>query len=506
MFDMKNENMDDLFRKAAENYELDTSGASDWDAVNNALRNADTLSEEGNKEKKKKRRLFFWWFLVLPAAWIGHNAWEKAHSNAGIHTAAIVYPVNGSEKETTVTSNNPQSSNDAMQKSVGVAANNSSAPLVGTKDDSNTTEEKKNDERVVSNSNKQKENTAQENNLAKKSNKPSVKDAEKSIASSDVLKKNFPLENDKKVGTEKNSKIFFKKNKTTNNQKQLLVVGNRKSNNKNSPSNSNTKTGVSFPYEDYHKDITGNLQNVSVGYDSKAFPVISTGKINVDEAMQVERFNSTTNADSAAQQKSKEPQPHYFYVAAVASPDLSFVKFQRLSGTGSSFGLVVGYRFNKRWHVEAGAMLEKKVYYTKGAYFDKSKLSNYYQNVDMISVDGSCHMITIPVNLRYNIYAGKKINWFVAGGMSSYLMSEEYYSYTYKHYGGSQIITRGYDYKTSEKNWMTVINLNVGYERTFLRSFNLRVEPYFRIPVAGVGTGNLSLTSGGVFVGIGKRF
>lgn len=196
------------------------------------------------------------------------------------------------------------------------------------------------------------------------------------------------------------------------------------------------------------------------------------------------------------------PLNRYFYIQALIAPDISTVKFQKVAGVGYSAGLLLGYRFNKNWQAETGAFWERKWYYTKGEYFDKSK-QPYLSNVDLYSVDGNCSMINIPLTVRYNINTGKKNDWFVTAGMSSYFMTNEYYDYTYEHYGN--VYTKGYSYEKNSQEWMTTVNISAGYERKLGKSFQLRIEPYFRIPVSGIGTGNLSLNSGGVYVGIGRR-
>jgi hypothetical protein len=83
-------------------------------------------------------------------------------------------------------------------------------------------------------------------------------------------------------------------------------------------------------------------------------------------------------------------------------------------------------------------------------------------------------------------------------------MNKEYYDYTYEYYG--DVHTKGYTYKENSQAWMAAINLGLGYERRIGKSFQFRVEPYFRLPVSGMGKGNLSLNSGGIFIGIGKKF
>lgn len=460
MFNMKNDDMDELFRKAAENYEVDTGKASNWDALSKALQNADALHEEDEDRKKKRRFFFFWWLLLLPGAWIMHNAGEKTGTNPGKNA------ITQSQEQTR---NNIDGNNIAEEKP--------SADFIG--ENNNIPENISADPKEL---NKKTGHIHKNENYT---DEPVKNNSVKSIYTGQVRNN--------------------KKNKIKNNQHNLFIVDKENREYKITENDKNGDAGVNIPYGDYNENITGSLQYVYRDHDGKALPVISFEKIPANKAPGIEDIGNSKNTDSSLQPKKNEAQQHYFYATAVASPDLSAVKFQRISGTGSSMGVLLGYRINNHWHIESGAMWEKKVYYTRGEYFDKSKLSDYYRNVEMISVDGSCRMITIPVNVRYNIHAGKKSNWFIAGGMSSYLMNGEYYNYTYRHYGG-QPVTKGYGYKSSEKNWMTVVNVNMGYERNFLKSFNLRVEPYFRIPVAGVGTGNLSLTSGGIYIGIGKRF
>ena len=78
MFYVNNYNMDELFRDAAENYDLPTEQAFDWEMINNAL------SETENKQpgKKKKRRFVLWYLLFIPLGWFANYVWNyKAENN-----------------------------------------------------------------------------------------------------------------------------------------------------------------------------------------------------------------------------------------------------------------------------------------------------------------------------------------------------------------------------------------------------------------------------------------
>jgi len=57
-----NDDMDEMFRRAAENYPLDTSGA-DWSKVMAAMQ-----TNEEKKDLRNKKRRFLWLFMLVPAA------------------------------------------------------------------------------------------------------------------------------------------------------------------------------------------------------------------------------------------------------------------------------------------------------------------------------------------------------------------------------------------------------------------------------------------------------
>ena len=461
MFYLKNDDMEELFRKAAENYEVDTQKASDWERVHATLHGKDTLPEEGGK-KKKKRRFIFWWFLLFPAGWLAHNTWNKTFNRQPLRNEnKIAYQQPGViQVQPAVPAHNIDFAEGNKAKSAG--------------------------------------NNATHNESESSSLKTDVTGTNKLHLAPDV-------NNRLNIRASKNNPTStYTRDKKTNNSSLPYVNGSSKH-----------KTG--------YRDKLGNMQD-KAGESLRGLsyaPALLLQKVDVRDmilpALIVEkniRQNSITlkNADKIQQEpttgqgvKLIPPSAgnRYFYVQALVSPDISTIKFQKISGLGYSAGLLLGYHISKRWNVEVGALWEKKLYYTKGEYFDKSKLGQYWQNAEIYSVDGNCSMITIPVNIRYNFSAGKKNDWFITGGMSSYLMNNEYYDYKYEYYG--DIRYRGYEYKENSQVWMAAINLGVGYERSIGKSFRLRAEPYFRLPVSGIGKGNLSLNSAGIFIGIGKK-
>ena len=57
------------------------------------------------------------------------------------------------------------------------------------------------------------------------------------------------------------------------------------------------------------------------------------------------------------------------------------------------------------------------------------------------------------------------------------------------------------EYVNTSKNWLSVLQLNVGYEINFKNRGSLRLEPYAKLPLKGIGIGELPLSSTGINIG-----
>ncbi|MEO6490956.1 MAG: hypothetical protein ABIO04_13525, partial [Ferruginibacter sp.] len=63
---------------------------------------------------------------------------------------------------------------------------------------------------------------------------------------------------------------------------------------------------------------------------------------------------------------------------------------------------------------------------------------------------------------------------------------------------------RSADYHEKSTSLAAVINLSAGYTYKLGKILDLRVEPYVKLPLNKIGTGNLPIESAGVIVGISK--
>jgi hypothetical protein len=205
---------------------------------------------------------------------------------------------------------------------------------------------------------------------------------------------------------------------------------------------------------------------------------------------------------SATSKTNKTPLNKGFYVGFIAGPDLSTVKFQSVKQAGFSLGVLAGYRLSKKFSIETGLLWDKKYYYSIGEYFDKSH-TNIPANTKISSVSGNCNMFEIPINIRYDFVTKNNHGFFVKAGISSYLMKRENYSII-----SEQWPSYPYDstYKNSTNNIFSILQLSGGYEHSIGAKTNIWIEPYLKIPLQGIGIGNMPISSAGFYIGISYSF
>jgi len=228
----------------------------------------------------------------------------------------------------------------------------------------------------------------------------------------------------------------------------------------------------------------------------------TTGDINLTVTVAARNSPVTVKDSSGAKKnvQAKNKKESFFYAGLIVAPDLSTVKMQSVKGVGTTFGVLLGYQFNRRWAVETGAYLDHKKYYTDGEYFKQKNTNPSYK---LLNVDGYCNMWEIPINVRYNLSSGPTTKWFAAAGVSTYLMTRE--NYISKIQTGTWTYDSPWDIKKPSQYWFSVVNLSVGFEQKIGRIGNLRLEPYLRIPLKGMGTGSLPIMSAGLNIGITRR-
>ena len=212
------------------------------------------------------------------------------------------------------------------------------------------------------------------------------------------------------------------------------------------------------------------------------------------------KISPTTSAISIAEDKKAGNKK--VYLGLLGGPDLSTVKNNSISKVGYSFGLLAGYKAGKRVSIETGLMWSKRFYKSEGKYFNTKKLP-IPAYVKIIELDGFCQMYELPIGVTYNFKSGRKNTLFSAVGFSTYFMKNEDYSYKYISYG--QQNSRYVRYNNSANNWFSILNISVGLNKKIAKNALLRVQPYIKIPLKGIGIGSLPVSGGGLYAGVVKN-
>jgi hypothetical protein len=192
------------------------------------------------------------------------------------------------------------------------------------------------------------------------------------------------------------------------------------------------------------------------------------------------------------------------YVGIVGAPDVTTVKFASVESPLPNVGVVLEYRLGSRLRVNTGLLRSTKQYKVRRADYNFGEYAQYLTHRYFDDVDGTCTVLDVPLNLRYDLFSRPTHTFYGSVGLSSFFMLREEYSYAYVEYNKP-----GYwagESVNANRHILSILNLSLGYERALSTRWSLHAEPYVKVPLAGVGAGKLKLTSAGVFLGVKYGF
>jgi len=520
MSNVNDNNLDDLLRRAAEKYPLRTDSADWGKLVADLDKDPSLILPPVNGEDGRRRRRFFWLFLLLPLAGAGYYTWHMAGRSASVagqtnapvaerkntsgtgQTNAVagkdkVAPVNAGEKREDVSGKDTRTRDIAGGETAGQTGQANIATIEKGRQtdvpgqDRPTSGMKQ--ERPTSGARQERQTNGVRQE--RETNGTAGKDGQ---VRASVLTNARPG-NGGHAGGE-NAPAGEKGGGVSG-----AIPGQSGA--------TRGQNGATPGQSGQAGLISGRTGNVSNGQDERGLHLASNNLQRVNTKMRgdVAAGNISLKSDAVGQTKDNAKKDKIrlqkpkssFYVGILGSPDLSTIKWQSVKNVGATYGLLLGYSFNSRWSIESGVYYSKKKYYTAGEYFDKSK-AYILKYVDSLKVDGTCDMWEIPLNVRYNLSTSEKTKWFATAGVSAYYMSNEKY-YCWGNYNGNPAWHESWDKRPSQNSWSANLSLSVGYEQRLGKIGNLRLEPYVRVPITGIGTGKLSIMSAGLNIGITRR-
>jgi hypothetical protein len=442
-----NNDMDDLFRKAGDLYPLKTTG-SDWDSVLGRLTEEDFGEESsvpGSDTKTRRFRRRWLILLILIPLGLGsiiYFSYSEKHPGGN----ALPVVIKSGTPDQTVRANRMPSGK--IEKGLPNEIDKPSQNQAGNRSLS-----------------------------AKKS--PSTVDLTPAVFGdrpSGFVRKEISANNENKL----NGNNLNNAAKTENIAEAAAITA---------ATNSNKNTGSSKTESAQVQDSKSNVPADSGASTETKLAGIKPVLKNIADSKVPENPSKTktTNLNKGVSKG--------FYVGLIGGPDLSTVKFQEVRQTGFSLGAVVGYRISKRISIESGLIWDKKYYYSTGDYYKKNP-----PLPSSVIIDGNCSMFEIPLDFRYDFSSGPNHGFFAKAGLSSYLNMKENYSFQYASYPNSN---KSFD---GPSNIFSIMQLSAGYEYAIGEKTKIRIEPYIKIPLAGVGTGKMPISSAGIYFGITRSF
>jgi hypothetical protein len=266
----------------------------------------------------------------------------------------------------------------------------------------------------------------------------------------------------------------------------------------NNPSINNTNPVVSSPgnsNDKLSKDENSKTVNDQPPInDIPGNKTIETKKENVKE-------QSKKAEEKEIAKKSGNEKNNLFFFSFSAGPDISSVGFDHPGKVELLAGAGLGYTFKNRWTIRTGFYTARKIY-TASKYDYKPSGGAINPNY-LDEIDADCKVYEIPLNLSYNFSKSTKHSLFATAGLSSFIMKKEEYKYLYTYPGNPPTTyTHTKTLNNENKHYFSVLTLSGGYQRKINKTFSIAAEPYIKLPLAGIGFGNVKLNSAGILFSV----
>ena len=193
-----------------------------------------------------------------------------------------------------------------------------------------------------------------------------------------------------------------------------------------------------------------------------------------------------------------------FSIGVVGAAEWTSAKDGQPDGAGLGGGLLLGYSISKSITLQAGISYSRKLY-TGGPNTYNPKPGSYWEQVSINKIEADCEVWEIPVRAAWTFQQKKKSAFYAVGGISAAVMKKEQYHINYTRLNGSM----GYGkptYSTGKFHPAAALLLGAGYRRQLTNHLQAVAEPFFKLPLQGVGEGKIHLRSAGLSIGMQYQF
>jgi hypothetical protein len=181
-------------------------------------------------------------------------------------------------------------------------------------------------------------------------------------------------------------------------------------------------------------------------------------------------------------------------LSAMAAPDITSAASRKPAKLSSNFGMLGTFALGSHFSVTSGAIYAKKYYNSGGTAPDGTYAtgSNLAWEVKAI-----CNVLDIPLNVNYKVLSRQKLSVSVNSGLSSYIMLKEKYEYITEQPGNVKDVST-LELSNQNKHLFGVANVSVSVDHQLSDNLSIGVQPFMKLPLTGIGNGNVNLKSTGV--------
>lgn len=230
---------------------------------------------------------------------------------------------------------------------------------------------------------------------------------------------------------------------------------------------------------------------------------VGSGSLAKVEPKETRQADPRGIASNYSVEETSGPAQSRIALSFVTGPDFSTSGgMSNFTDPGYKIGAALEYKFTENLSISGGVIQSDVRYTAQGGEYNPN---GAYWNNGILPDEtyARCLILDIPVTLKYDVWNFDRSRIFTSAGMASYVMLNEEYEFTYEQYRND--LAQSWDAQTGTGYWMSNASLSVGFEYDFHLNWSLRAEPFLRVPLRGVGEGNVKLYSAGSFISLSYR-
>jgi len=258
-------------------------------------------------------------------------------------------------------------------------------------------------------------------------------------------------------------------------------------------------TEIKRDIESMNGQVAGNTEtarlkdkSATIASDSEILAQKANALANSKDPLERLNTGGMTREMKKGMEKMLRPDANLI-LTAMAAPDITTAKSSMSSKISSNFGVLGTYVLSPKFSLTSGAVYSRKFYNSGGT---APAVNSYTSGADW-EVKADCNVLDIPVNVNYTLLHKKRLSVRVNTGLSSYFMLKEKYEFITGQPGPDQEIST-LEVNNQNKHLFGVANVSLSFDHQLTQSLSVGVQPFAKLPLTGIGNGDVNLKSAGV--------